>query len=65
MELTTDHPQSSYHIPGLLVDGVAYGGYDKLPTGEIAFAVVLRDMNRDDPLVKKFISSCPDLLFAE
>ena len=30
-ELTTEHPASSYGVPALLVDGVAYGPQDLLP----------------------------------
>lgn len=59
-QLTTEHPSSSYNIPVLLIEGVAYGAMDKLPNGEIAFYFVQK---LDDPHKLKFLKSAPDLYF--
>ncbi len=59
-ELTTEHSQSSYGVPVLVIDGVAYGAMDKLPNGEIAFYFVQK---LENPLTKKFLKSAPDLYF--
>jgi hypothetical protein len=59
-ELTTEHSSSSYGVPVLVIDGIAYGAMDKLPNGEIAFYFV---QNTEDPLKDKFLKPAPDLYF--
>jgi hypothetical protein len=67
-ELTTDHAASSYGVPVLVVDGVAYGSGDTLPTrfagaSKAAYAVQASvnfgRVASGDPMVNRFLDSCP------
>ena len=40
-ELTTDHPQSNYGIPVLVLDGIAYGPDDMMGNGLSAGSVLM------------------------
>lgn len=60
-ELTTENSASSYGVPVLVLDGVAYGSLDILPNGEIAFYFVQKQ--QDGPMKDKFLKSAPDLYF--
>lgn len=64
MELTTNHPQSSYGIPVLLIDGVACGAFERCqPSGHLAYDLVRDSKTFDKQLVGKFLKSAPDLYF--
>jgi len=59
-ELTTENSASSYGVPVLVIDGVAYGALDKIPNGEIAFYFI---QNKKHALKEDFLRSAPDLYF--
>lgn len=63
--LTTEHPLSSYGVPVLLLEGQAYGSYDRLPCGRIGFAVVQASRLPAEGDVLSFLKSCPDLYYAD
>lgn len=64
MELTTNHPQSKYGIPVLLIDGVAYGAFEQSkPSGYLAYDLVHDSETFDAELVDKFLRSAPDPYF--
>gem|GEM_PF-4412992 len=64
MELTTNHPQSSYGIPVLLIDGVAHHALQRCPPdGHLAYELVRDSDSLDDALADKFLRSAPDLYF--
>lgn len=73
--LTTEHPQSSYNVPVLLVDGQVCGAFDYIvddkvypasagvrnPTNYAVFYVVKNHKLFDINLVRKFVESAPFL----
>ena len=59
-ELTTDNSASSYGVPVVVIDGVAYGAMDRLPNGEIAFYFI---KEQEHELKERFLRSAPDLFF--
>lgn len=75
IELTTQHPQSSYNIPVLLVDGQVCGAFDyiiedkvypssagiKNPANYAVFYVVKNRKQFDINLVRKFVETAPFL----
>jgi len=55
MYLTTDHAASSYGLPVLVQNRMAYGPADRLPSGQRA-ADWARENLKDDPLLSAFLS---------
>ena len=58
--LTTDHSASCYGDPVLVLEGVAYGRGDKLPSGCTAAYLVYNGAKRlsaeSNPLVRRFLA---------
>lgn len=75
IELTTQHPQSSYNIPVLLIDGQVCGAFDYIYNDKVysandgikdpsLYAVFYVVKNRDQfdiNLVRKFVETAPFL----
>jgi len=63
-ELTTEHAASSYGVPVIVCGTRAYGAYDTLPHGQMAYLAV-KTLLPTTAETERFLASCPDLYLAD